>query len=308
MICVICALLVGGAPLARAAVTLKGVESARLTAGDNPLRLFQQMQPQHMSPSETPQERVISIDRSRQMQSIVGFGGAFTEASAINWRSLPPQQRDEVIRLYFGPASAGGLEYSVGRVPINSCDFSPTSYSFNDVAGDVRMEHFDTSVKHDADSILPMILAAQEAVRRRGGELRLIASPWSPPAWMKAPVDQAACRAQYHSEEECAGEPRKSMTLSASPNGARARPRLLRLGVRVRAVALASTADRAAVSARRSAAGDAASVGAVHLPLRFGVRGVWHSPVGRDGAERARGGCGLGVVPVDASIHGGVCA
>jgi glucosylceramidase len=81
----------------------------------------------------------------------VGFGGAFTEAAAINWRSLSPEDQDAVIRLYFGSPADGGHGYSLGRVPMNSCDFSPASYNFDNVTGDNELAHFDTGVKHDVE-------------------------------------------------------------------------------------------------------------------------------------------------------------
>jgi O-glycosyl hydrolase len=138
------------------------------------------------------------------LQEFAGFGGAFTEASAINWRKLSEADQAEVIRLYFSSPSEGGLGYTMGRVPINSCDFSPASYTFDDVAGDVELEHFDSSVQHDVDSgMVPMIRAAQQAASARGVSLKLLASPWSPPAWMKR-------------EGPWGGQ---SMTASAKPNG-----------------------------------------------------------------------------------------
>lgn len=88
---------------------------------------------------------------SETYQSIVGFGGAFTEAAAINWRLLSPEEQDEVIRLYFGSPEDGGHGYSLGRVPMNSCDFSPASYNFDNVTGDQDLAHFDTDVKHDVE-------------------------------------------------------------------------------------------------------------------------------------------------------------
>ena len=66
-----------------------------------------------------------------------------------------------------------------------------------------ELKHFDESVSHDVESgIIPMILAAQEAVQARGAKLTMFASPWSPPWWMKAPVDGV-----------------QSMLRTAKPNG-----------------------------------------------------------------------------------------
>lgn len=143
------------------------------------------------------------MDTSKKYQEILGFGGAFTEATAINWRKLSQADQDEVIRLYFSSAEEGGLGYTLGRVPINSCDFSPASYSFDDTFGDTSLAHFDGGVKHDVDSgMIPMIKQAQKLVKARGFTLNVYASPWSPPAWMK---------------ERVWGQ--QSMLLSAQPNG-----------------------------------------------------------------------------------------
>ena len=56
-----------------------------------------------------------------------------------------------MIKLYFSPPSEGGHGYSLGRVPINSCDFSPASYNFDNVTGDADLTHFDADVKHDVE-------------------------------------------------------------------------------------------------------------------------------------------------------------
>ena len=77
------------------------------------------------------------VDTALTHQTITGFGGAFTEAAAINYAKLTPKQQQELIRLYFADPDDGGHGYTLGRVPINSCDFSPASYTFDDVDGDV---------------------------------------------------------------------------------------------------------------------------------------------------------------------------
>ena len=139
------------------------------------------------------------VDTTQRFQTIIGFGGAFTEASAINFYGLPQDRQDKVIDLYFG---SGGIGLTLGRIHINSCDFSPQSYSFDDIAGDYDLTYFDWEVTHDNAKILPMIRLAQSALAGHGRALKLLASPWSPPAWMKRPVDGV-----------------QSMTGSALPNG-----------------------------------------------------------------------------------------
>eukprot|EP00405_Crypthecodinium_cohnii_P031489 CAMPEP_0206524106 /NCGR_PEP_ID=MMETSP0324_2-20121206/68004_1 /ASSEMBLY_ACC=CAM_ASM_000836 /TAXON_ID=2866 /ORGANISM="Crypthecodinium cohnii, Strain Seligo" /LENGTH=512 /DNA_ID=CAMNT_0054018645 /DNA_START=113 /DNA_END=1651 /DNA_ORIENTATION=+ len=114
---------------------------------------------------------------------IEGFGGAFTEAAALVYQSLPPEKRQHVMDLYFGP---NGIGYSVGRIHMNSCDFSPKNYNFDDVDGDVDLVHFDTSVAHDQEAMIPLVKDAQAtAASRNAPPIKLLASPWSPPPWMK---------------------------------------------------------------------------------------------------------------------------
>lgn len=191
--------------LCPAAVAQKVAWVRTARAADDSAVLLKEMDPFAMIPMPRAPERTLTLDFSTTYQEIVGFGGAFTEAAAINWRSLSRSDQAEVIRLYFDPVERGGHGYTLGRVPINSCDFSPASYNFDDTVGDVDLAHFDDSVGHDVDSgVIPMIQAARDAVAKRadGATLRMFASPWSPPAWMKEAVD---------------GE--TSMLISARPNG-----------------------------------------------------------------------------------------
>ena len=81
---------------------------------------------------------------------------------------------------------------------IGSCDFSLKSYNFNDIAGDYAMTYFDTEVTHDNAQMLPMMRLAIDASKEpfpgskkpRGvpNGVNILASPWSPPPWMKVPV------------------------------------------------------------------------------------------------------------------------
>lgn len=101
-----------------------------------------------------------------------GFGGAVTDSSAYVWSLLPSEQREQVIERYFG---AVGLGYPFVRVPIDSCDFSLEPY---EAAPDGRPEHFDMT--RPFKYILPML----EAIRAKT-DIRLMLSPWSPPAVFK---------------------------------------------------------------------------------------------------------------------------
>lgn len=111
-------------------------------------------------------------------QTLLGFGGAFTEASAWTLEHLDEDARDEVLRGYF--CAEDGLGYTFGRTHINSCDFSLGNWACAEVRGDTELEHF--SMERTERHVLPMI---QRALVLADGPIQLLASPWSPPAWMK---------------------------------------------------------------------------------------------------------------------------
>ena len=101
-----------------------------------------------------------------------GFGGAVTDSSAYVWSLMAPDQKDQVIDRYFGTE---GLKYTFVRVPMDSCDFSLEPY---EASSDGKPEHFD--VERPLRYILPML----EAIREKAN-IRLMLSPWSPPAIFK---------------------------------------------------------------------------------------------------------------------------
>lgn len=143
------------------------------------------------------------VDTKVKYQKIIGFGGAFTEATAINFYKLPQIIQNKVIQLYFG---IEGIGLTLGRIAINSCDFALKSYSFDEIEGDYDLLYFDSEVTHDNAYILPLLRLAMSVSSL---PIKLLASPWSPPAWMKNSVNNSA-----------------SMTGSATPNGLKDDPKI----------------------------------------------------------------------------------
>lgn len=123
------------------------------------------------------EQAAIELDPSKAYQTIIGFGGAFTEASAYTLSRITPEKRAEVLRRYFHPTE--GLAYSMGRVHIHSCDFALGNYTYVE-DHDTELSTFD--IARDRELILPMI---HDAMKERGDGLTMLASPWSPPGWMK---------------------------------------------------------------------------------------------------------------------------
>jgi glucosylceramidase len=112
----------------------------------------------------------------RPAQSIDGFGAAFSEKGWQAMSRLTPQLRDTALTALFGD---GGAALNLCRTPIGANDISRGWYSYDETPGDFSLDNF--SIANDRDTLIPFIKAAQ-AVRP---DLRLWASPWSPPTWMK---------------------------------------------------------------------------------------------------------------------------
>ncbi|XP_076356538.1 lysosomal acid glucosylceramidase-like [Tachypleus tridentatus] len=123
-------------------------------------------------------ETVVVVNKSQKFQEVLGFGGAFTDAAGINIVSLPKEMQDMLISSYY---SVDGLEYSIGRVPIASCDFSTHDYSYDDIPGDFNLTYFQLT-KEDHLYKIPFI---QKAMEISSFQILFFGSPWSSPAWMK---------------------------------------------------------------------------------------------------------------------------
>lgn len=124
-----------------------------------------------------PKRPVIAVNSRFEYQEFMGFGGAFTEAAAYTLAEAPSLVRDEAIRAYF--SKEDGLGYVLGRVHMNSCDFSLENYTYVE-EGDDELKTFDIS--REDQWVVPMI---RDAMRSAGEPIRLLASPWSPPGFMK---------------------------------------------------------------------------------------------------------------------------
>jgi glucosylceramidase len=119
----------------------------------------------------------IVIYSKKELQTITGFGGAFTESSAYLLNKMSEEKRNEILAAYF---AKDGARYSLARTHMNSCDFSLNNYSYTPVAGDKNLDHF--SIDEDKDDIIPMI---KDAMAISADGFKLFSSPWTASPWMK---------------------------------------------------------------------------------------------------------------------------
>ncbi|MDP5170200.1 MAG: glycosyl hydrolase, partial [Bacteroidia bacterium] len=127
-------------------------------------------------PLET--EVAVFVNSRKTYQTMVGIGGAFTDASAEVFADLNKQQQEQFLEAYFDPEK--GIGYTFGRTHIHSCDFSSGSYTY---VSDEDKGLGTFSIQHDQQFRIPLI---KRAIESAGGELTLFVSPWSPPAFMKS--------------------------------------------------------------------------------------------------------------------------
>lgn len=148
------------------------------TAKDTDLRLTQTGLIKFQK-TEQPTEGANSVfvNPNNRFQKFIGIGGAITDASAEVFAKLSKEKQTEFLEAYYGDK---GIDYTLLRSPIHSCDFSSASFTYVE-EGDKELKTF--SIDHDREFRLPMI---KRAIEKAGGKMLFYMSPWSPPAFMKS--------------------------------------------------------------------------------------------------------------------------
>jgi glucosylceramidase len=167
------------APLAVEPSSVAGKQVTVYTTADKTEHRISLTDKPSFKPVGQPKETQICIfvDAGRQFQDFIGIGGALTDASAETFALLPKDKQRELLNAYFDDVQ--GIGYKLARTNIHSCDFSSGSYTYIN-EGDKELKSF--SLSHDQQYRIPFIKQVLAATR---GKLKIFASPWSPPAFMK---------------------------------------------------------------------------------------------------------------------------
>src|SRR5437016_7891873 len=107
----------------------------------------------------------VFVDPTKTFQTILGIGGALTDAAAETFAKLPPAKQREILNAYFDVSN--GIGYTLARTNIHSCDFSSGSYTYV-TEGDKQLQSF--SVSHDKQFRIPFI---KKALATAGGKLTI---------------------------------------------------------------------------------------------------------------------------------------
>jgi glucosylceramidase len=140
----------------------------------------------------------ITVDEATTYQQFEGAGASMTDTAAWLLNSsgaLSAATRDDVLRRLFDPATGIGLSFL--RNPIGASDLARFDYTFDDMPpGQTDPQLSQFSIAHDLVDVLPLTRQA----RSLNPALRVMATPWSGPGWMKdnGSVDRGWYQAQYY--------------------------------------------------------------------------------------------------------------
>ncbi|WNI19060.1 ricin-type beta-trefoil lectin domain protein [Actinacidiphila sp. ITFR-21] len=140
----------------------------------------------------------ITVDENTKYQQFTGGGASFTDTAAYLLNSsgaLSAATRTSVMQKLFDPVNGIGLDFL--RNPIGASDLARDNYTFDDMpAGqtDPTLAHF--SIAHDLTDVLPLTKQA----RQLNPAVTVMATPWTPPPWMKdnGAYSQGWLQSQYY--------------------------------------------------------------------------------------------------------------
>lgn len=159
---------------------VKPREARQYSSGPEAMKPVALVKRAAFAPDADSEGELICLYPQARYQTVIGFGGAFTGAAAANYAAAPAAVKKQIVEALFNPDK--GLGYTFCRTTIHSADFAPESFSY--VAdGDRSLKSF--SVAHDEADVIPFVKDSLAACGKYRRQLRLFASPWSPPAFMK---------------------------------------------------------------------------------------------------------------------------
>ncbi|WLR54806.1 carbohydrate-binding protein [Mesobacillus subterraneus] len=172
--------LLGSSPFYQNDILAVGNEvEVWLTTADESKKLAKQENVPLLIDEKTPSNmNTINVNEEEKYQEMDGFGAAISGSSAHILSNLDPEKRETLLKDLFTPQ---GINLSFLRMTIGSSDFSLDRYTYNDMPigeTDEDLNHFTIAKDQEVISILQQVLAQKDKVKVMG-------SPWSPPAWMK---------------------------------------------------------------------------------------------------------------------------
>jgi len=160
--------------------------------GRNVTRGLQQQPSISFAGSSAGANQTVNVNENTTYQQFEGAGASFTDTAAwlINGSgALSTSTRNAVMQKLFDPTNGIGVSFL--RNPLGSSDLARFSYSYDDTCCNLN----DFSLNRDVD-----VMALTKQAKSLNPALKVMASPWSSPAWMKDnnSFNQGWLQAQYY--------------------------------------------------------------------------------------------------------------
>jgi glucosylceramidase len=139
--------------------------------------LFEQQTPLSFSSSRNDNQTIV-VDDSKTYQRMDGFGFALTGGSAYHIIHMNAIERSKLLHQLFD-TTGNQIGVSYLRLSIGSSDLNEKVFSYDDIAGDSSLLHFDLA--EDKTDVIPVM----KEILKINPHIKILGSPWSPPAWMK---------------------------------------------------------------------------------------------------------------------------
>jgi len=124
---------------------------------------------------------VIKVNTGKTYQSVDGFGYTLTGGSARLINAMPAAAGDALLRELFSPSEGIGVSFL--RVSVGASDLDPAVFSYDDMPpGRTDPELASFSLAPDREALIPVL----KRILAINPDVKILASPWSAPAWMKA--------------------------------------------------------------------------------------------------------------------------
>jgi len=123
----------------------------------------------------------LTLDTQTRYQEMEGFGYTLTGGSAMHLRNMEKSKRAALLKELFGSGKQDiGVSYL--RISLGASDLDPAPFSYNDLPkGETDPDIKQFSIAKDREFLIPVL---KEILAINPG-IKILASPWSPPAWMK---------------------------------------------------------------------------------------------------------------------------
>lgn len=134
-------------------------------------------------------DETVAINTQNVLQTIDGFGCCFNELGSKALGMLTKDKSEAIVKSLF--SQTDGCKFNVCRMPLGANDYSTSWYSHNETPGDFEMKHFN--IDRDKKVLIPYIKRA----KNYNPDLKIWASPWCPPSWMKT-NNHYACKSDMN--------------------------------------------------------------------------------------------------------------